>query len=213
MFSCCVNNERELDMKTNMKRLGWLFFCFLLSLPQTGFCEVRLPALISDGMVLQRETKVKIWGWAEKGEKVRIDFNGKIFTTCTGPGGKWVIVLSELKAGGPFSMTIKADNHITLKDIMIGDVWVCSGQSNMELNMQRVSPLYGAEIATSENPYIRYFEVPDKYNFNNPQNDLPSGQWKKANPENVLRFSAVSYFFGKEPLSQAGCYQSWPAWV
>jgi len=81
---------------------------------------------------------------------------------------------------------------------MIGDVWVCSGQSNMELNMQRVSPLYGAEIAASENPYIRYFEVPDKYNFSSPQNDLSSGQWEKANPENILSFSAVSYFFGKE---------------
>jgi len=95
-------------------------------------------------------------------------------------------------------MNINASNSITISDIMIGDVWVCSGQSNMELNMQRVSPLYGAEIAASENPYIRHFEVPDKYNFSSPQKDLPSGQWKKANPENVLSFSAVSYFFGKE---------------
>jgi sialate O-acetylesterase len=81
---------------------------------------------------------------------------------------------------------------------MIGDVWICSGQSNMELTMERASPLYGDEITASENPYIRSFEVPDRYNFQTPQKDLSSGQWKKANPENVLSFSAVSYFFGKE---------------
>jgi sialate O-acetylesterase len=75
-------------MKMNMKRFGWLSLCYLLLLAQTGFCEVRLPALISDGMVLQREARVKIWGWADEGEKVRIDFNGKIFTTCTGPRGQ-----------------------------------------------------------------------------------------------------------------------------
>ena len=85
-------------------------------------------------------------------------------------------------------MNINANNAIYVRDIMIGDVWVCSGQSNMELNMQRVSPLYEAEIAASENQYIRYFEIPDQYNFSSPQNDLPSGQWQKANPENVLRF-------------------------
>jgi sialate O-acetylesterase len=191
-------------MKTNMKRLGWLFFCILLSLPQTGFCEVRLPALISDGMVLQRETKVKIWGWAEKGEKVRIDFNGKIFTTCTGPGGKWVIVISELKAGGPFSMTIKADNHISLKDIMIGDVWVCSGQSNMELSMDRVKYRYPDLIANSDNNAIRQFVVPDAYDFKQPQDDLKSGHWVSVKPESILDFTAVGFFFAKELFEKYG---------
>jgi sialate O-acetylesterase len=185
-------------MKMNMKRLGWLFSCYLLLLSQTGLCDVRLPALISDGMVLQREARIKIWGWADEGEKVRIDFNGKIYTTSTGPSGKWVVVLSELKAGGPFSMSIKADNHITLKDIMIGDVWVCSGQSNMELSMERVKYRYPGIIANSDNPAIRQFVVPDAYDFKQPQEDLKSGQWVSVNPESILEFTAVGYFFAKE---------------
>lgn len=185
-------------MKMNMKRLGWLFSCCLFLFSQRVFCEVRLPALISDGMVLQREAKVKIWGWADEGEKVRIDFNGKMYTTSTGPSGKWVVVLSEMKAGGPFSMSIKADNHITLKDIMIGDVWVCSGQSNMELSMDRLKYRYPDVIANSDNPAIRQFIVPDAYNFKEPQEDMESGQWVSVNPESILEFTAVGYFFARE---------------
>ncbi|MBN1833315.1 MAG: sialate O-acetylesterase, partial [Deltaproteobacteria bacterium] len=185
-------------MKRDMRRLGWLFFCCLFLLSQRVFCEVRLPALIADGMVLQREAKVKIWGWADEGEEVRIDFNGKMYTTSTSPSGKWVVVLSEMKAGGPFSMSIKADNHITLKDIMIGDVWVCSGQSNMELSMERVKYRYPDVIANSDNPAIRQFIVPDAYNFKKPQQDMESGQWVSVNPESILEFTAVGYFFAKE---------------
>lgn len=188
----------------NMRRLSWFFPLFLLLISQAVFCEVRLPALISDGMVLQRETKVKIWGWADEGENVRIDFNGKIFTTCTGPGGKWVIVLSELKAGGPFSMSIRGDNHITLKDIMIGDVWVCSGQSNMELSMDRVKYRYPDVIANMDNPAIRQFVVPDTYDFKEPQEDLKSGHWVAVNPESILDFTAVGFFFAKELFEKYG---------
>ena len=120
-------------MKVNIKTLGSLLCCHLLLICQTAFCQVRLPALISDGMVLQRDTNAKIWGWAGEGEKVKINFNGKTYNTIAGADGKWEVILSQLKAGGPYSMNIEANNHITLKDIMIGDVWVCSGQSNMEL--------------------------------------------------------------------------------
>ncbi len=163
----------------------------------TTYGQVRLPKLISDGMVLQRDAGVKIWGWAAEGEKISIDFIDSTYNTTADDQGDWSIVLPKFSAGGPYEMQVSASNSITIRDIMIGDVWVCSGQSNMELNMKRVSPLYEAEIAASENPYIRYFEVPDIYNFSGPQKDLSSGRWEKANPENVLYFSAVSYFFGK----------------
>lgn len=181
-----------------MKRFNLLvFFCLFLTC-QTAFCEVSLPRLISDGMVLQRDSKVKIWGWAEPSEKITINFNGKEYNTKTGKCGKWSITLSPMKAGGPFNMKINGNNNIIIKDVLIGDVWVCSGQSNMETSMKRVSPLYESEIANSENNYIRYFTVPKKYNFNIPQKDLEYGDWEKINPENILGFSAVAYFFAKE---------------
>lgn len=184
-------------MITNMK-MNKPVFIFYLFLSMFSFSQVRLPKLICDGMVLQRDAKVKIWGWAAKDEKISIHFHNLTYNTKADNNGNWKVLLPMLKVGGPFEMQINASNSITIKDIMIGDVWVCSGQSNMELNMKRASPLYESEIANSENPCIRYFEVPDKYNFNSPQKDLSSGRWEKANPENVLNFSAVSYFFGKE---------------
>lgn len=162
------------------------------------FGQLRLPRLISDGMVLQRNSEIIIWGWATPGEKVTVKFSDAAYTANANNNGEWNVSLPAKKAGGPFSMIVSAGDTIKIKDIMIGDVWICSGQSNMELNMQRVNPLYGKEIAASENPLIRYFEVPDIYNFVGAQKDLQGGKWESANPENLLHFSAVSYFFGKE---------------
>ncbi len=185
-------------MKLKVKILKLVFYFYVCLLSQTAFCEVRLPRLISDGMVLQRDAEVKIWGWALPREKITIDFKGKKYNTTTGKCGKWSISLSPMKAGGPFDMKINGSNNLIIKDILIGDVWICSGQSNMEISMKRVSPLYEYEIANSENIYIRYFTVPKKYNFNTPQKDLEFGNWQKMNPENILGFSAIAYFFAKE---------------
>ena len=173
-----------------------LFFSLFLYITACG--QVRLPKLISDGMVLQREANVKIWGWAASNEKITLSFNNFTYETTANDSGEWEIRLAKLPAGGPHTLTINASNTISLNDIMVGDVWICSGQSNMELNMKRVSPIYGPEIADSRNNYIRYFAVPQKYNFNEPQLDLASGAWKSANPENVLNFSATAYFFARE---------------
>ena len=174
------------------------FFLIFLFIVSSIPCQVRLPKLISDGMVLQRDTKVNIWGWASPNEKVKIEFLSSTYNTSTNSVGEWSIVLDNLEAGGPYEMNISASNSITIDNIMIGDVWLCSGQSNMELTMERASPIYEEEIANSENPFIRQFEVPDRYNFNEPQEDLESGEWQQANPENLMTFSAVAYFFAKE---------------
>ncbi|MCU0645473.1 MAG: beta galactosidase jelly roll domain-containing protein [bacterium] len=182
-------------MKAKICKL--IFICSILTTVSV-FGQARLPKLINDGMVLQRDAEIKFWGWASAGEKISIHFIDSTYRTTAHDKGDWNIVLPKLKAGGPYDMQLSASNSITIRDIMIGDVWICSGQSNMELDMQRVSPLYESEIAASENPNIRYFEVPDQYNFSSPQSDVLSGQWREANPENVLSFSAVSYFFGKE---------------
>ena len=169
--------------------------CFMsLSL----IAQVKLPRLISDGMVLQRDARVKLWGWAAPQEKIAISFHDSVYRTSANEKGGWSVEVLSLKAGGPFTMTLSASNTIIVKDIMIGDVWVCSGQSNMELPVKRVRPLYEQEIEQADNIYIRHFAVPQKYNFNSPENDFSFGKWETATPTNVLNFSAVAWFFGTE---------------
>lgn len=146
-------------------------------------------------MVLQRDNKIKIWGWATKGEKVNVKFNNKIFKATSGPDGKWFVWLSSMKAGGPYTMTITASNKIILKDILIGDVWFCSGQSNMVHQMNIHDVTYAKDIAEANYPQIRQFWIPTLTNLQAPQTDLPIGYWKSAVGNDVRPFSAVAYFF------------------
>jgi sialate O-acetylesterase len=184
-------------MNKYAKRIAaiWLFF---LLFPTTVDANIRLPQLVSDGMVLQRDMKIKIWGWAEPGEKVSVSFNGKKESTVTNASGKWLVFLPAMKAGGPFSMTIRGADLITLSDILIGDVWFCSGQSNMVLPMERVKEKYPDEIANANYPQIRNFFVPTLADVTNIHDDLPKGNWVAADPKNVLGFGAASYFFAKD---------------
>lgn len=163
-----------------------------------AFADVKLPALVSDGMVLQRNTKITIWGWADVGEKVSVTFKGKTYQTQTQATKKWSLSLPEIPAGGPFVMTVKGLNAITIKDILIGDVWLASGQSNMEFEMFKAQDLYADEIASANNPNIRQFEVVKRFSFTSPLDDVKSeAGWQKVTPQNVLNFTAVGYFFAK----------------
>jgi len=157
--------------------------------------KIKLPTLVSDGMVLQRNQKLNIWGKADANEKVEVKFLNKNYKTSADQNGNWKIILPEQKAGGPYTMTI---NEITLKDIMIGEVWLASGQSNMELPMRRLTPLYANEIKNADNQNIRFFTVPQKYNFKSPQTELDGGKWEATNPQTILNFSGVAYFFAKD---------------
>lgn len=168
---------------------------FLLICSLCVEAKIKLPALVSDGMVLQRNQKLNIWGKADANEKVEVKFLNKSYKTTADQNGNWKIVLPEQKAGGPYTMTI---NEITLKDILIGDVWLASGQSNMELPMRRLTPLYSNEIKNANNQYIRFFTVPQKYNFKSPQSELDGGKWETTNPQTILNFSGVAYFFAKD---------------
>ncbi|WP_083382103.1 sialate O-acetylesterase [Flavobacterium commune] len=159
--------------------------------------QIKLPKLISDGVVLQRNEKVKIWGWASPKEKIKLEFKSKVYFTEADQEGNWNIILQAEKAGGPYQMALKASNEIVIKDILFGDVWICSGQSNMELPMERLKEKYGEVIKNAKNANIRHFLVPDKYNFQKEQADLDSGNWISASPETVLNFSGVAYFFAK----------------
>lgn len=189
-------------MIKHIKSMAVLLSFLLMLFLQPAFGAVRLPRLVSDGMVLQRETNVTVWGWAEPGEKVKVEFRNKTYHATAGRDRKWDVRLANLKAGGPDRMEIVAENRITLNNVYVGDVWVCSGQSNMELTMERAKPLYGKEIRDAKNFPIRHFNVPDRYNFKHPESDLPDGEWEAADPESVLRFSAVGYFFARELYEQ-----------
>ncbi len=169
----------------------------LLSCPRV-FADVKLPQLIGNGMVLQRDVKLKIWGWAKAGEKVTVNFKSKNYKTVTDGSGKWQIELPPMPAGGPFTMEVAGSSRITINDILIGDVWFCSGQSNMvhQLNIHDVT--YAKEIAEANYPQIRQFLIPTLTNLRTPQSDITEGRWKAAVGEDVRPFSAVAYFFAKK---------------
>jgi sialate O-acetylesterase len=159
---------------------------------------LKLPKLISDKMVLQRDAKVKIWGFAMPGEAVVLNFAGGRYAAVAGKTGKWEILLPEMKAGGPYVMEIKTHSEsVIIKDVLVGDVWVCSGQSNMTIPMERVSVIYEEEMKNCKNPFIRQFSVPDKYDFNAPCEDLDGGSWMAADEDTISDFIAVGYFFAK----------------
>jgi len=170
--------------------LSLLVFSFLY-----GSAQIKLPKLISSGMILQRSDTVKVWGWAAASENISLDFNKKKYNTKADKNGNWEIKLLPQKAGGPYEMVFTASNKIVLKDILFGDVWLCSGQSNMELPMGRLIDQYPEAIANANHPQIRQFLVPDEYDFKQKRNDLSSGTWQAANPKTVLDFSAAAYFF------------------
>lgn len=182
-------------MKTSKK-----YFALLISLLMgtTAFCQVSLPRLISNGMVLQRDANIKIWGWAAPNEAISINFINADYQVTANNTGNWELQLPVLSAGGPYIMKIQASNTIEINDILIGDVWLCSGQSNMAMAMSGVASTYPTDVSNSTNDKIRNFNVPREYEFNTPRTDLSDGYWMKANPTNVLQFSAAAYFFAKE---------------
>ncbi|PWK78859.1 sialate O-acetylesterase [Mucilaginibacter oryzae] len=178
------------------KRSFALFTAILISI--AAHAEVSLPVIISDGMVLQRNQKIKIWGWASPAEHVKVQFRNRKFETIASVDGKWLVTLPAIGAGGPYSMTIDGSNHIELKDILVGDVWLCSGQSNMVHQMELHKIRYAKELASANNPSIRQFAVTNKANMQNTQADIPGGSWKKADSANIGGFSAVAYFFANK---------------
>ncbi|MCX6332921.1 MAG: sialate O-acetylesterase, partial [Bacteroidia bacterium] len=171
---------------------------FLLLLPLYVNGNVKLPVLVSDGMVLQRDTKINIRGWGAPGEKVRVKFNNKTFSTITDSRGNWIVALPPMKAGGPYEMEVKGNNSIIIKDILIGDVWFCSGQSNMVLQMERVKERYPDEISSADYPFIRNFFVPTASDVRKVHDDLPASRWVATSPSTVKSMGAATYFFAKQ---------------
>ena len=182
-----------------MKRLltNTSFALLLLIKISPVFSQVKLPQLVRDSMILQRDEKATVWGWAAANEKVSVRFNGKNYKTKAGADGKWSVTLPPTKAGGPYTIDITASNKVTLKEILFGDVWFCSGQSNMVHQMNIHDVAYAKDIVEANYPQIRQFWIPTLTNLQAHQNDFPTGYWKPAVGENVIPFSAVAYFFAK----------------
>lgn len=158
--------------------------------------DVRLPALVGSNMVLQRDAKIKVWGWADPGEKVHVTFQDRTIATRADRNGQWMATLGPYPAGGPHEMVVAGKNTLTLQDVLIGDVWLGSGQSNMEWPLKATS---GAdrEVAAASFANIRLFKV--KYGPSaQPQQDVASVGWQAVTPETVTDFSAVAYLFGRE---------------
>ncbi len=156
--------------------------------------EVRLHALFTDHMVLQRGQVVPFWGWADEGETVNVTFRGQIATTVA-KNGKWIVYFPQQKAGGPEVLRVQGKNQIEVKDILVGEVWICSGQSNMEWPLRASFDSQGA-IAASANPNLRLFSVP-KLKADAPVENV-NARWEESAPETVPGFSAVAYFFGRD---------------
>ncbi len=169
----------------------------LLFMAVTLKAEVRLPAMVSDGMVLQRNADLKIWGWADPGEALALKFNGKKYRATASAEGLWEIIIKPQKAGGPHTMEIEASNRILIRDILIGDVWLCAGQSNMDHYFGRHTERYAREIANSGNSEIRQLLVPKNDPMDGPAADADM-KWVAANPESILDFTVVGYFFAKK---------------
>lgn len=165
-----------------------------------SYANIELPLIFSDGMVLQRNKPIPIWGWSDANEKIEIRFNKQIIKTKADKNGKWEFNLKPETAGGPYSMSIQGKNLITLKDILVGEVWICSGQSNMEFTVNQAMNAQ-QEMNDANYPMIRQFLV-EKNVTTTPKEKLKNGKWTICNANTVGNFSAVGYFFAKKIYSE-----------
>lgn len=167
----------------------------LLAAVSVAQADVRLPHVFGEHMVLQQDMPVPVWGWADPGEEVTVSVAGQVKSTTAAASGKWSVKLAPLKAGGPHAFSVQAKNRIDLADVLVGEVWLCSGQSNMAMNVGS-SNNAEQEAAAAKFPKIRMLIV-ERTTAETPQDDV-TAEWVVCSPETVARFSAAGYFFGRE---------------
>ena len=181
---------------------GMLSFIPVLLFPFFLSATVQLPSFFSDGMVLQQQANASIWGWAKPGASIKTttSWNKKTYTSTADEKGKWNVKVMTPAAGGPYSISISDGEPLTIKNILIGEVWLCSGQSNMEMPMKgfKDQPINGSNdaIFNSTNEQIRIYTVPRAVERQS-KDTSKSSIWKTANPENISNFSATAYYFGR----------------
>ncbi|MBD8489807.1 sialate O-acetylesterase [Echinicola sp. CAU 1574] len=183
-----------------MKKL--VAFLTLCIISQLAFAEVKLPAIFSDNMILQQQMDAPIWGWTDAGETVSIttSWNNKTYETKANREGEWNVKVSTPEAGGPYSITISDGQEMSLENVLIGEVWLCSGQSNMEMPLKGfpAQPVFGGNeaIVNSKNSEIRLITVPRKSTVEVAEDF--EGHWEEAKPSTTSNFSATAWFFGKQ---------------
>ncbi|SEA34543.1 sialate O-acetylesterase [Arachidicoccus rhizosphaerae] len=178
---------------------GLLATFLLLGLFSCANAAIRLPNILSSGVVLQQKSDIQLWGWASPNEKLSIwpSWQKDSIQVRANPDGKWLITLHTPAAGGPYTIDFDAHNHIRLSDVWLGEVWVCSGQSNMEFtyNWRKTKDIQ-IDFDSCQQYNLHFFQVP-KTTGVTPQEDLP-GSWSSCDSNTVKDFSAVAYFFGKK---------------
>ena len=175
------------------RHLGAFLVCSLFA-ASSALADVKLPAVIGDNMVLQRDAKVVIWGTADPGEKVSVSLRDQKAGATADGEGRWKVQLGPVPAGGPMEMTVAGKNTLTLKNLLVGEVWVASGQSNMQWTV-RASANPEQEIQEAKYPSIRLFTVP-RTPATEPQSDC-NAKWVECSPETIAEFSAVAFYFGR----------------
>jgi len=177
-----------------------IIICTLLTLSiltPSAIADIELPKIISDQMILQRNRPVHLWGWADAGEQIAVKLAGNTASTTADAKGRWSLDLDALPAGGPHTLMLKGKNSVTVNDIMIGEVWLCSGQSNMEFQVRQAET--GAEeIEKADFENLRFFYVHRKTSPDPLDRVDPRCQWRPCNSEHVHWCSAIGYFFGKK---------------
>ena len=187
-------------MRTNFLSMNRLFLAIAIAAlaagaPAAARAEAKPNSLFSDGAVLQRGIAVPVWGTANDGEKVTVKFQQQT-VTATAKDGRWLVRLKPLKAGGPFTLTVAGDNNtLTISNVLVGEVWLCSGQSNMAFELSRAAEAADA-IAAASDPQLRLLTVP-RSAMDTPITDAP-GKWQESSPETAAKFSAVAWFFGRD---------------
>jgi sialate O-acetylesterase len=180
-----------------LRRRLFVLLLGLILVATTSHADVRLPRLLSNGAILQRDVPATLWGWADEAEVVAVYLDGTPMGDATTVDGQWTIEIPTQSAGGPHQVRVTGNNTVTIDDVWFGDIWIASGQSNMQIPMERVKERYPEEIAAANYPLIREFEVPRTFDYKKPRADFDGGYWKLATPESVMTFSAVGYFFAK----------------
>ncbi len=163
-----------------------------------AIADVTLPRLLGNGVILQRDAEVAIWGRAKNGERVQVFIDGMRAGLGRAKDGRFLIDIGSHPAGGPHRIVVAGKNQVVLEDVWFGDVWVAGGQSNMELTMERVATRFPSAADDAKFPLVREFKVPRKYDFDAPAEDFDGGEWKTTTPESVLSSSAVAYYFARD---------------
>lgn len=173
-----------------------LLLALIFAIVQHASSNVKLPRIFSSNMVLQQGIDIPVWGWADKGEQVLVEFNGITVRTVCGKSGKWMVKLPVQQYGGPYKLIVTGKNEVVFDNVMVGEVWICSGQSNMQWRVDQ-SKNAEEEVSEASYPNIRLFSVPRKV-AQFPDDDISGGEWVECSPETVKGFSAVGYFFGRD---------------